>query len=348
MNSVTSPTPSPVRPCPAWCVEHDPSGVCFGSVETVPVVGGEAVVGLMHTPDGDTCISIDGPAEMSVPAAASLAAALKRQVHRVTGSPADSLDGLDDVGSFFRAAYLAGRVSALHGEARTVDPVPVRELLEVLTPGEAGELGEALRGILARRRTSAAALPSDRFDVAPACPPWCTVGDHQGAAGDRMHWTPAPDVTLSLDQPGVGIDGDPVALMVELVLGEGDQGGPFIDMGNTRGDWGQLLTLEEADQVADRLRALTAKARRGSTVRRPGCPAWCSEHRDSGPTPEDQLCVHTITSTAFGEILLSYSLDDGPMVNLYRTEEELTFPNAEALARVILAVLAGHKGGEAL
>ncbi|MEU0520639.1 hypothetical protein [Streptosporangium sp. NPDC006007] len=257
---------------------------------------------------------------------------------------------LDDVGAFFRAAYLAGRISALRGKVETADPVPVRELLEVLTPGEAGELGEALRGILARRRTSAAALPSDRFDVAPACPAWCAAGDHGGvAAGERTHWSVSADLPVTLEDPGEVLNGgDTVALMVDLALNEGDECGPVVELGDTTGRHGWTLTLEEADQVADRLRSLTAKARRGSTVRRPGCAPWCSEHRDSGPTPEDQLCVHTITSTAFGEILLSYSLDDGPMVNLYRTEEELTFPNAEALARVILAVLAGHKGGEAL
>ena len=75
------------------------------------------------------------------------------------------------------------------------------------------------------------------------------------------------------------------------------------------------------------------------------CRPWCTEHVNGGPPnrwphPEDQVCIHRTHSAAFGEIVLTYTVADGPMVNLYNAREDLTLAQAEQFAYALLALVA--------
>lgn len=79
------------------------------------------------------------------------------------------------------------------------------------------------------------------------------------------------------------------------------------------------------------------------------CQPWCTEHANGtpahrAPLAEDQLCMNRVTSPAFGEVLASYSADDGPMISLYRTKDDLTLAEAEQLAHAIIAQVATAQG----
>jgi len=74
------------------------------------------------------------------------------------------------------------------------------------------------------------------------------------------------------------------------------------------------------------------------------CRPWCTEHINGTPTglprhPEDQVCVHRTHSAAFGELTLTYTVADGPMVNLYNAREDLTLAQAEQFAYALLALV---------
>lgn len=51
------------------------------------------------------------------------------------------------------------------------------------------------------------------------------------------------------------------------------------------------------------------------------------------------MTLHTqrVTSPAFGELLVSHSTDDGTVIALYGTRDELTLSGAEQLAYTLLA-----------
>lgn len=76
------------------------------------------------------------------------------------------------------------------------------------------------------------------------------------------------------------------------------------------------------------------------------CQPWCTDHANAGsatrwPQPEDQVCRRVVTSPAFGEFLMTRTIDDGSMVNLYNTNLELTIAEARRLAYAVLAATDG-------
>lgn len=75
------------------------------------------------------------------------------------------------------------------------------------------------------------------------------------------------------------------------------------------------------------------------------CAPWCTEHANGGPDAADQLCLHRVTSPAFGGVLASHSIDDGTTIALYSTHDELTPADAEQLAYALLAMVAATRTG---
>lgn len=68
------------------------------------------------------------------------------------------------------------------------------------------------------------------------------------------------------------------------------------------------------------------------------CPTWCPGHPTSHPTG-DGLCSKRVAGD-FGEVVFTYSPDDGPLVGAWNLSEEMTPAAAEKLALVLLATLA--------
>lgn len=78
------------------------------------------------------------------------------------------------------------------------------------------------------------------------------------------------------------------------------------------------------------------------------CRPWCTDHVNgtpapSAPSPDDQLCLHRIASPAYGEILTTHSVDDGTLITLHRTRDDLTPAQAEQLAYALLAQVAATR-----
>ncbi|MEV4245207.1 hypothetical protein AB0J63_17550 [Streptosporangium canum] len=67
----------------------------------------------------------------------------------------------------------------------------------------------------------------------------------------------------------------------------------------------------------------------------PSCPAWCADHRQAGH-PDDSLCRTRSASDAYGETVMTYTPDEGAIVWLYNTRDELSVDEAEQLARALL------------
>lgn len=64
------------------------------------------------------------------------------------------------------------------------------------------------------------------------------------------------------------------------------------------------------------------------------CKDWCDDHADGAAhldhtSPEDQLCQRRFRGE-YGEILLTFTLDEGPMVNLFGGVYEMRLPAARA------------------
>ncbi|MGC5012995.1 DUF6907 domain-containing protein [Streptosporangium sp. DT93] len=135
---------------------------------------------------------------------------------------------------------------------------------------------------------------------APACPAWCEGLDHgDDAPGTQAHWTSSPDLPLSLETADENTTGPAVTLLADLVLIDGDARGPHITLSETWQKWERHLTPAEADQLAHRLRDLTAQLRTGHTPTpapadgRPfwqtmPCPDWCEALHQDKDHPDDR------------------------------------------------------------
>lgn len=82
------------------------------------------------------------------------------------------------------------------------------------------------------------------------------------------------------------------------------------------------------------------------------CQPWCTDHANGTPpgirpAVEDQLCRNVVASPAFGEFLMTSCIDDGPMVLLFNTHDELTLAEVEQLAYALLATVAGARSAVA-
>lgn len=78
------------------------------------------------------------------------------------------------------------------------------------------------------------------------------------------------------------------------------------------------------------------------------CQPWCTDHADGTPAgrtpdPLDQLCLHRSTSPAYDEISMSYSVDEGTVISLHGTRNELTLAEAEQLAYALLSQVASAR-----
>ncbi|WP_204013917.1 hypothetical protein [Sphaerimonospora thailandensis] len=78
------------------------------------------------------------------------------------------------------------------------------------------------------------------------------------------------------------------------------------------------------------------------------CPPWCTDHANGtppgrNPHPADQLCRTVARNPAYGEITLTSDTDDGPVIWLHNTREELTPAAAEQLAYALLAQAAAAR-----
>ncbi|MEV4093720.1 DUF6907 domain-containing protein [Streptosporangium saharense] len=180
------------------------------------------------------------------------------------------------------------------------------------------------------------------IDTVPICPPWCTAGDHGGdPVGERAHWSDSLDVPLSLEPPAVGMPGpQQPALMATLIDVEGNDQDVHVILGDTALMGQRRLTLAEAAQLANRLRALIAQAHHKgtSTAPAPGCEPWCTDHYDGDGIPEDGYCRRRAAG-GFADVYLSDDLDGHPMIFSYQqTRDEQTPAEARAYALELLAL----------
>ncbi|MGV9535048.1 hypothetical protein ACWEU6_22015 [Streptosporangium sandarakinum] len=67
------------------------------------------------------------------------------------------------------------------------------------------------------------------------------------------------------------------------------------------------------------------------------CQPWCTHHGGDG------LCRTRSTAVAYGETVLTYSPDEGHLVWLMNTRDEMTPAQAEQLACALLAQVAAAR-----
>lgn len=253
----------------------------------------------------------------------------------------------------------------------TVDAVTCRSCVK-LAPTEAVEspaavvvalTGDQLDGIACIRceRTDTRMVPAGSaehgqlFQCAdhdtPACPTWCNADDHGGDdPGERAHWGYTADVPLSLTPTTPGAE--PPSLMATLLKVEGEYPrDTHVSVSDTLSGRGLSLTLDEADQLAECLRTLTAQARASAAPvtlaavppGRPGCEPWCTVHEDGTGHPDDGFCKRPAAEVH--ELYLSTTDDDGPMVFGYQARvDELRLDEAERMGRGLLDLVATGRG----
>jgi hypothetical protein len=67
------------------------------------------------------------------------------------------------------------------------------------------------------------------------------------------------------------------------------------------------------------------------------CQPWCTHHAGDG------LCRTRSTAVAYGETVLTYTPDEGHLVWLMNTRDEMTPAEAEQLAYALLAQVAAAR-----
>ncbi|MFD8564827.1 DUF6907 domain-containing protein [Streptosporangium canum] len=244
--------------------------------------------------------------------------------------------------------------------------------------GERGQLFEC---------TDHTAPPAAPEPTAMPCPPWCESDDHGGdSLGERVHWSTIPDVPLSLEASADGFTGPVgITLMADLLVLDDDTRGTHISLSENAKPWRRRLTLAEADQLAGRLRDLTARARTnresaaGRVTSEPGplpywqtapCPAWCENLHTDRDHPADRIHFSPDRATALtqergirvapdrwaaDELALNLRQnyrEDEPVIRLRRGDLDthavtMTLAEAEQLRLHLAALLAEARIGEA-